>query len=52
MQKNIYKLDEYDRRMLYELDIDSRVPLATLARKVRRSKQFVLYSLTSPSEPC
>ena len=43
MHKNIYKLDEYDRRMLYELDVDSRMPLAKLARKVRRSKQFVLY---------
>ena len=43
MHKNIYKLDEYDRRMLYELDIDSRMPLSKLARKVRRSKQFVLY---------
>ena len=45
MPKNIYKLDEYDRRMLYELDIDSRMPLSKLARKVRRSKQFVLYRL-------
>jgi len=43
MPKNIYKLDEYDRRMLYELDIDSRMPLSRLAKKVRRSKQFVLY---------
>jgi len=43
MSKNIYKLDEYDRRILYELDVDSRMPLTTLARKVRRSKQFVLY---------
>jgi len=43
MAKKIYKLDEYDRRLLYELDIDSRMPLSRLARKVRRSKQFVLY---------
>ncbi|MFA5930237.1 MAG: AsnC family transcriptional regulator [Candidatus Micrarchaeia archaeon] len=43
MPKNIYKLDEYDRRILYELDIDSRMPLSRLAKKVRRSKQFVLY---------
>jgi len=45
MTKNIYKLDEYDRRILYELDIDSRMPLSRLAKKVHRSKQFVLYRL-------
>jgi Lrp/AsnC family leucine-responsive transcriptional regulator len=43
MAEKPFKLDEYDRRLLYELDKDSSLPLSTLAKRLRRSKQFVLF---------
>ncbi|MFA5930378.1 MAG: Lrp/AsnC family transcriptional regulator [Candidatus Micrarchaeia archaeon] len=43
MAENAARLDEYDRRLLYELDRDSSLPLSALAKKVGRSKQFVLF---------
>ena len=45
MNEDIFKLDEFDRRMLYELDIDSRMPISSLAKKLRRSKPFVIFRL-------
>ncbi len=39
------KLDQNDRRLLYELDKRSNIPLSLLAKKLRKSKQFVLYRL-------
>lgn len=39
------KLDKNDRRLLYELDKRSNIPLNLLAKKLRKSKQFVLYRL-------
>lgn len=38
-------LDHFDKILLQELDKDSSVPLHILAKKVRRSKQFVCYRL-------
>ncbi len=45
MEAEIFKLDDYDRRILYELDKDSRLPLSTLAKRLRRSKPFALFRL-------
>ena len=39
------KLDKYDRKLLYELDKQSNAPLNLLAKKLRKSKQFVLYRM-------
>lgn len=38
-------LDEWDRKILYELDKDASVPLNKLSRVVGRSKEFVFYRL-------
>ncbi len=45
-----YKTDLYDRKLLFELDKDSSVPLQLLAQKLRRSKQFVLYRMNKLEE--
>jgi len=39
------KLDLYDRKLLYELDKDSSVSLQELSKKLKRSKQFILYRM-------
>jgi DNA-binding Lrp family transcriptional regulator len=38
-------LDDWDRKILYELDKDASVTLKNLSRKVGRSKEFVFYRL-------
>ncbi|MDD9952924.1 MAG: winged helix-turn-helix transcriptional regulator [Candidatus Woesearchaeota archaeon] len=38
-------LDVYSSKILYELDKQSNMPLKALAKKIRRSKQFVLYRI-------
>jgi len=38
-------LDGFDRRLLYELDLDARVPASRLARKLRKSKETVNFRL-------
>jgi len=43
MVETPFKLDEYDKRILYELDRQSNMPLSALARKIKKSKQFVLF---------
>ncbi len=40
-----YKIDLYDKKLLYELDKDSSITLAKLSHKLKRSKQFILYRL-------
>ncbi len=40
-----YKTDLYVRKLLYELDKDSSISVAELARKLRRSKPFILYRM-------
>lgn len=43
--KMAYKLDLYDKKLLYELDKNSKASVSELAKKIRRSKQFVLYRM-------
>ncbi|MCX6771562.1 MAG: Lrp/AsnC family transcriptional regulator [Candidatus Micrarchaeota archaeon] len=43
MGAETFKLDQYDRKLLYELDLDSSLPLFALAKRLRKSKQFVLF---------
>lgn len=46
MPKNqAVKLDAFDKKLLYELDRNSRTELATLAKKLQRSKPFVFYRM-------
>ncbi len=44
------KIDVYDRKILYELDKDSSITLSRLSKKIRRSKQFVLYRMRQLEE--
>ncbi|MCR4335813.1 MAG: Lrp/AsnC family transcriptional regulator, partial [archaeon] len=41
----VVDLDLLDRKILYELDIDSRQPLAELAKKVGKSRNVVEYRI-------
>lgn len=43
--ENIVKIDLYDKKILYELDKKSNIGLNKLAKKIRKSKQFVLYRM-------
>ena len=46
MSKNVpYKIDEYDKKLLFELDKDSSVDLGYLAKKLMRSKPFIFYRM-------
>ena len=45
MDEKIFSLDEYDKRLLYELDRNSSQPLQKLAKTIRKSKQFTLFRL-------
>ena len=40
-----YKIDAYDRKLLYELDKNSAIGLPDLAKKLKKSKQFILYRM-------
>jgi len=42
MARNI---DLYDRKLLYELDKNSAISLPILSKKLKRSKQFILYRM-------
>src|SRR3989344_9091355 len=44
------KIDAYDRKLLYELDKNSKISLQELSAKLRRSKQFVLYRMKQLEE--
>jgi Lrp/AsnC family transcriptional regulator, leucine-responsive regulatory protein len=39
------KLNQYDRNILYGLDKKSNIQLSDLAKKIKKSKQFVLYRI-------
>ena len=39
------KLDQWDRKILYELDIDASISLKDLSRKIGRSKGFLSYRI-------
>ena len=43
MNKTIYKLDQKDKRILYELDSDARQSLSQIAKKVELSTEVVNY---------
>jgi len=39
------KIDTYDKKLLYELDKASNIPLQELSKKLKKSKQFILYRM-------
>lgn len=41
----VVEIDLYDRKLLYELDKNSAISLSELSKKLKRSKQFVLYRM-------
>jgi len=41
----LVKLDEWDKKILYELDVDASINLKDLSRKIGRSKEFVSYRI-------
>lgn len=41
----VVKLDAYDRKILYELDRNARISTSELAKKIKKSKQFVDYRI-------
>lgn len=45
MSENYFKLDEYDKKLLYELDKNSSINLSQLAKVIGKSKQFTLFRL-------
>jgi DNA-binding Lrp family transcriptional regulator len=44
---NLYKLDLRDKKLLFELDKNSRISLSELAKKLRTSKEVVHYRLNN-----
>ncbi len=45
MQQNIIKLDKKDKQILFELDLNARIPLTKLAKKVNLSPQTTKYRI-------
>ena len=43
-------IDEFDKRLIYELDKNSKMPLSKLSRKIGRSKQFTLFHMKKLQE--
>ena len=39
------KLDYYDKKILFELDKNSRITTSSIAKQIRKSKQFVDYRI-------
>ncbi|OGJ18876.1 hypothetical protein A3K73_07120 [Candidatus Pacearchaeota archaeon RBG_13_36_9] len=46
----IIRLDEYDKKLLYELDKDAHTSISKLADKMKKSKQFVEYRIKKLEE--
>ena len=44
------KIDAYDRKLLYELDKNSKIGLNELSSRLKKSKQFVLYRMKQLEE--
>ncbi|MBD3389328.1 winged helix-turn-helix transcriptional regulator [Candidatus Micrarchaeota archaeon] len=44
------KLDYYDKKILFELDKNSRIRISELAKKIKKSKQFVNYRIKKLEE--
>ena len=49
MQQDL-KIDAYDRKLLYELDKNSKISLPELSSKLKKSKQFILYRMKQLEE--
>ncbi len=45
MSENLVNIDEFDKRIIYEMDKNSKTSLSELSKKLKRSKQFVLYRI-------
>ena len=43
--KKTNRLDVFDRKIMYELDKNSRVTSSKIGKKIRKSKQFVDYRI-------
>ena len=41
----MYKIDLYDKKILYELDKNSAISISELSKILRKSKQFVSYRI-------
>lgn len=50
MEENTLKLDNYDRRILFELDKNARITTTEIGKKIRKSKQFVDYRISKLEE--
>ncbi len=46
----MFKIDKYDRKILYELDKNGRATLTEIAKKINKSKSFVLYRIDKMKE--
>ena len=44
------KIDLYDKKLLYELDKNSAIELSNLSKKLKRSKQFIIYRMKKLEE--
>ena len=44
------KLDLYDKKILFELDVNARIPTSNIAKKLKKSKQFVDYRIKKLEE--
>tara|TARA_Y100000310_G_C20676199_1_gene813189 strand:- start:1417 stop:2391 length:975 start_codon:yes stop_codon:yes gene_type:complete len=49
-KKTDINIDLYDKKLLYELDRDSSINLSDLSKKLKRSKQFILYRIKKLEE--
>ncbi len=45
-----YKLDLFDKKILFEIDKKSNIPLQELSHKLKRSKPFILYRMKKLEE--
>ena len=45
MENKIFKIDHYDRKILFELDSNARTRATEIGKKIRKSKQFVDYRI-------
>ncbi|MEW5896189.1 MAG: winged helix-turn-helix transcriptional regulator [Nanoarchaeota archaeon] len=50
MAQKIAKIDLIGRKILYELDKNARVPTSEIAKKLRKSKQFIDYRIKKLTE--
>ena len=50
VKQSMSKLDVYDRKILYELDLNARITTTKIGKKIRKSKQFVDYRIKKLEE--